>query len=152
MSRANAGETKTLLARLVAESPDVRRDLAAGDPTAIFGLLAGLPASIPAPPLPALPPRAARELGGRRALLAGIAATLAGVALLAALAPPAARSPEALVAENRETKNVIAARDEPALPALVERVGSATAEVVTLVPPSAGGPVVTLVLDEGIDL
>lgn len=151
MSRANSGKTNTLLARLVAESPDVRRDLAEGDSSAIFGLLAGLPASVPAPPLPALPPRAARELGGRRALLAGIAATLAGVALLAALAPPAARPPEGLVAENRKATDVIA-HDEPALPALVERVGSATAEVVTLVPPSAGGPVVTLVLDEGIDL
>jgi hypothetical protein len=169
-SRPSADET-----RRIAASPALRRALAAHDPSALFALLGGWDDDV-ADEAPAYPGIAALETSAgtaredraaatprRRTLRAGLAACAAVAAVSALLivgTPPeiepsrvASASPSLVAAPPLDRG---AAGGEifghEALPALVERVGSPTAEVVALIPPSAGGPVVSLIVDEEVGL
>ena len=137
-------------ARAILADPASRAALAARDASALFALLGALPLDPPAPAYvsPAAPPKRVR------ALLAAAAALVAAAGLLVAVrvpGPPASPGAPLLRAE------AILPPAGPggaatSWPAPVERVGSPTAEVVTLVPPSEGGAVVTMIVDEGVEL
>jgi hypothetical protein len=125
-----------------------RGALAQLDPSALLGLLAVAPVAAPAQPL--LARTEARRAGAgpvRRLLVASAAAGLAAAALLVAtLAPP----PAGPVVAERGPAPV--QESPPRWPSVVDSVQSPTARVVALVPPSADGPTVTLILDEEFDL
>jgi len=141
LARFAAGEPCSAeLARHLAGCPSCRRGVALRDPSAIFGVLAALPAAGSAPEYPARLPLPRRRLRASR-LRAGMfgAAALAAVAALVIVA----RAPRA--ADVRPAFEDASAR-------FAVRVSSPSARVVTLVAPGGAGPVVALVVDEGLDL
>ena len=121
-------------ARRLAEDPDARRRLAEIEPTAVFALLGSLPPSAGVPAYRSVAPVGAR--GWRRAALAAAAAAVV-IAALWGVSGPAPPPPQ-----------LAAARVEP----VVRRIDSATAQVITIVPSSAQGPTLTLIVDEELDL
>jgi hypothetical protein len=119
-----------------------RRRLAELDPSALFGLLAGLPVGDALPERPALPPRRGQARTGAR-WLAAAAAALAALAALYGLARPPADAGIPVWAQGLH---------DAAPASIVRRVESPTATVVTLLPPSGRGPTVTMIFDEEFDL
>jgi len=128
----------------VARCARCRATLARHDPTALFGLLAVLPAAEAVPARASLPPRRglARAHRARRAAIATLAAAAALIAGFSLLERPEPESPW-LPAPGLEAR---------ARPGVVRRVHSDSATVVTLLPTGGQGPTVTLIIDEGIDL
>ncbi len=132
-----------------------RRALAALDPSALFSLLNVLPPSQPAPPPPrfasmqlptvASVPQANSHVARRRATWAIAVALILGIAGIYAVRnstqPVTTGSP-----------HLIARRAAAPSLAVVERVYSESARVITVVPPDDEGPSFTVILDAGIDL
>ena len=129
-ARPDPAEAQALLA-----DPAARRRLAELDPTAIFATLGGLAPSGGVPAYRSPVPLARR--GWRRAAFAA-AAVLAVASALWALSGP---TPQPV-------PRLAAARVDP----VVRRIDSATAQVITIVPSSAKGPTLTLIIDEELDL
>ncbi len=148
------------LAAHLARCAACRRTVAARDASALFGLLADLPAR----PVPAWPgieavlaatgdtrPHVARAPSPWRTALASAAMlAAAALALVFAVRPPAVSRAEQ--ARPLARVNVAVATASAATQAVVGQVDSPTAQIVTLVPPGGDGPSVTLILDEGFDL
>ncbi len=145
---AGAIPTRDEAERILAD-PALRRRLAVDDPGAVFALLGGLPPEPPAPPMPLLALPARRRAGMPRSLLAAAAVLVmvAGLALVLR-APVPDREPTVAA----DTAPAFRVGPPASWPAAVERVQSPPAEIVALIPPSAGGPVVTLIVDEEVDL
>ncbi|RMF75536.1 MAG: hypothetical protein D6738_03570 [Acidobacteria bacterium] len=144
-----AGETPSVdeARRLLAED-ELRRQLAGHDPSAVFAVLGALPLDPPAPPRPApalWPARSSRRSLRLLLAAASVLVAVAGLVLVGRAPLPGRDGPAAAITAD-------AAEPRASWPAAVERVGSPTARIVTLVPPAEGGPVVTLILDDGVEL
>jgi hypothetical protein len=120
---------------------DCHARLARIDPCAPFGLLSALAAQDPLPSRPELPHRQHASAAVR--WLAGAAAAAVAVLAVAGLM----RAPR-----QTSLESAVMARAVGPYPGIVRRVESPTATVVTLLPPTAGGPTVTLIFDEDLDL
>ena len=120
-------------ARRLATDREALARLAQCDPLAVFGLLGVLPPSEGIPPRPRVAPR--RRHLWRRGVLAAAAAGLAVAALTGVMGRVSAGTPSPMRIDQ-----------------VVLRVDSRSAQVIMLVPPTAGGPTVTLIVDEELDL
>ncbi|MDQ7008194.1 MAG: hypothetical protein Q9Q40_13285 [Acidobacteriota bacterium] len=129
-ARPDAAEALALLT-----DSAVRRRLVALDPTAVFAPLGGLP---PAEGVPAYrSPLPAADRSWRRGGVAAAAALVVAGALWGLAGPT-----------GQPVSRLAAARVEP----VVRRIDSATAQVITIVPATAQGPTLTLIIDEELDL
>jgi len=124
-------------ARHLLACPRCRGELAAASPEAVLSLLAILPPGVPPPALPGLPVRHPGR-GLARGMLAAVAAALLALLLVPLRAPatPAEADGGWVSAPG----------------SLVATVEAPGARVVTYVPRDPNAPVVTLVLDQELDL
>jgi hypothetical protein len=126
-----------------------RAALAELDPSALFALLAHVPAPVAPPALTGLPlPPAGRRSEAAaatvtRLLLAAAAVLLAAAALLPLVARRAPEPGECLIAARAERSRTAS---------VVRRVDQPGARIVTLLPPSPDAPSVTMILGTEIDL
>lgn len=120
-------------ARELAADREALARLSRREPLALFGLLGVLPPSEGVPPRPRMVPR--RRRLWRRGALVAAAAGLAAAALTGVFGPVAPVSPKPMRIDQ-----------------VVLRVDSRTAQVIMLVPSTADGPTVTLIVDEELDL
>lgn len=140
--RLGADEARELLL-----SPDGRSRVAESDASALFALLGSLPPTDGVPPMPRL---AGVAVARRGRLVKSAVAAAAGLVACAALVV-AVQVPATDAGLERAGSFRPPAHRAP-VSEVVRRIDSPTAQVVTLVPPSADGPTVTLIIDEEIDL
>lgn len=149
---AAGGTPDPVLGSRLAQDPELRRQLAERDPSAVFSLLSALPLEAPLPARPVLPARNARPGVSRGRRLLAVAAAALGLAALLSLpgadlgvGPGAERN---LVQQDSGTVGPSSGRYYQ----VVTKVDSPTAEIIVLVPTEASGPTVTLIVDEEVDL
>ncbi len=152
---AEGGRPSQELAEHLAHSAAARRLLAERDASAVFSLLGVLPLEGALPERPVVEPKAKPRLP--RTALAAAAAVLIGALALALGGARLSDNPSAFYLWGSEgaaaalvNSRPIAARDD--CYQVVRHVDSPTARVIVLVPPTAEGPTVTMILDDEIDL